>query len=1728
MSQPVNIASPAATGGAGTTFEHQVGAVFLALLLTRGIPVVFKDCQVEEVGFQTQRLGWETDDLLVVCSSVQHGQRRLAIQVKRTLHIRASSTDCQETFQGFWKDFNDPDKFEPDHDALVIVTLRGTNTLLEGLGGLLDCARNSSDEADFTRRMATQGLSSRESRNCGSVIRSIIEDADSSAPNGKDFWGFLKAVHLVSLDLTTSTAQAESMTKQALAMACELSNPLEVAETTWLKLIEVASSAAMGGRTLQRQDLPEDLLSRHVTIDGPETRLQIFRDHTQLILDGIRSTIAGSVKIPRDELRQAASGTLAEHHALVLTGPPGGGKSALAKSLVLSHQGDHECLSFRGEDFAKSSIDDVLQARMTGLQLKTLLGAQERVLIHVESVERLLEHPVRDAFADLVRIAEECENVHLLLTCRDYAAAAAVTSFFNQGTPTPAVIAVPPLSDTDLDDVATSLSGLEVPFSNPRIKDLLRNPFLLDLAAKLDWLGEHDLPTDVIAFRQRCWNELVRRDGMTTAGMPDRRERALIDLSEKRARELRALVPPDGMDSEALDALYKDGVVSKDANGFVAPGHDIIEDWAVIRWTELLVARHQWQGALIAETVGEHPAIRRGFREWLKETLEQDRDRADRFVLSTYEDGAIAQHFRDDVLVSMLRSNSARDFISRQKDSLLARDGEILTRVIHLLRVACKKMAGWLDGHYVLPSVWLEPDGEAWSAVMDLVAEEFEALVPTHSGLLLGLIEDWSQGTSLLVPVPGGTASAGRIAFSLLDHYEGWRGDDQRKRVLQVIAKVPRCDSGLFTVLVEKASVRANQRESVNEDLAEILLGGLEGMAACRDFPALMANFALSWCCLSEENPERAFPSWMPDMDYEFGLRDVIPKELFPPSAIQGPFLWLLKLHPEIGVRLALDLANHAAAWYGERKFGSDALEPAFRITLAVPGHGNVEQWANEHLWLAYRGTSVTPYVIQSALMALEAWLLELCQNGVPVDSWLTKLLIESNNVMTTAVVASVCNAYPKAGGAAALALLTSPETFDMDLHRRVKEPDADALLTLTGPDPMHKWYDSERERSNALEHRKRDLEDLAINLQLAGMRKEVWEIIDAHHERIPGGDGRTEEDRTLLLALHRMDIRKWEVDKVDPASADVAPQNEDGETIRIGVQVNIVGMDDDLRNFVDDGAQVNEQIGAALSLTAWGYTQWDRSSGNAEIPTWRTALDQAKELQLAPQRVTGFEDNAVGYVAAVCIRDHWREMARDDRQWCLDIIIKEVEAKSDSSDYMVHLSNNVGDADRPAAYVLPKMLGYEPDNAIVLAGAARAMTHTSDQVALWCAQGVARYLASEHRDLMLRCAGAFAMQANLRVELERREQAAWRDQVSLSPQRRGIGRRIKSWVQRLFYGTDRLLSAQAVEHPPTISTVVRQAFLYQTIEAASEIAALDFEAGPVRSAVPCISLILSSVPDSALARNFHVNTARAVADSWAAQREDSNLKWHFDSNIMMMKQVAGFVISLPADAALRCCQPFLDAVDEYPEEVETFVSYLIAYEDLATGDQSCFWDIWRALADRLINTPWVATIDDRYSAGMSLVDKILFGVPWEEGIRHWSRLQGHEADVNALMARLPAASPILMAYTRYLDRIGNRSLPDGFTVVADILQAGEPTGLFNSRNTVFYLESVLRRHVYGEPARLKSDPKLRAAVLYILDQLVEAGSSAAYSMRDDFVTPVPILNAAQHDAPQSRIKAPE
>jgi hypothetical protein len=134
------ISSPDATGGAGTFFEQHVNAMFLALLLVRGIPPLLADCQLEEVHFQTEHLDWKTDDVLLVGLNGAGERRQLAGQMKKSFTVSSKNEECQKAFGDFWKDFQDDSHFNRDRDRLAIITLRGTETLLGRLNALLDCA----------------------------------------------------------------------------------------------------------------------------------------------------------------------------------------------------------------------------------------------------------------------------------------------------------------------------------------------------------------------------------------------------------------------------------------------------------------------------------------------------------------------------------------------------------------------------------------------------------------------------------------------------------------------------------------------------------------------------------------------------------------------------------------------------------------------------------------------------------------------------------------------------------------------------------------------------------------------------------------------------------------------------------------------------------------------------------------------------------------------------------------------------------------------------------------------------------------------------------------------------------------------------------------------------------------------------------------------------------------------------------------------------------------------------------------------------------------------------------------------------------------------------------------------------------------------------------------------------------------------------------------------------
>src|SRR5581483_8726181 len=175
------VSSPASTGGQGTFFEQHVDDYWLAQLLVRGIPPILHDCAVVEVHFQTERLGWNTDDFLVVGENGSGNRRKLAGQVKLTFTVSASDDECKKTVQDYWKDFKNPQQFSSATDRFALVTLRGTNTLLEHFAGLLDCARAARDGAEFERRLATPGFLSAKAVKYCDEIRTIIGESEGES-----------------------------------------------------------------------------------------------------------------------------------------------------------------------------------------------------------------------------------------------------------------------------------------------------------------------------------------------------------------------------------------------------------------------------------------------------------------------------------------------------------------------------------------------------------------------------------------------------------------------------------------------------------------------------------------------------------------------------------------------------------------------------------------------------------------------------------------------------------------------------------------------------------------------------------------------------------------------------------------------------------------------------------------------------------------------------------------------------------------------------------------------------------------------------------------------------------------------------------------------------------------------------------------------------------------------------------------------------------------------------------------------------------------------------------------------------------------------------------------------------------------------------------------------------------------------------------------------------------
>lgn len=1663
--QTSRVSSPASTGGAGTFFEQHVNAYWLAHVLVGAIPPILTDCMVKEVYLQTERLGWHTDDFLVVAHNESGSIKRLVGQVKRTFTVSIHDADCVKAIEDFWQDFKKAQPFSLNTDRFILVTLRGTNTLLESFSGLLECSRVAHNGIEFADRLATPGLINKKSIEYCNTLCTIIGNFEQKPFSHAEVWGFLRLLYILSLDLSSSTRSIETIMLSLLAYTSNEQDKIASAQKSWNALLQLASDAMPTANSFQFQDLPIELRQRHSLIgDSAQRVLRTLHEHSKPILDGIRSRIGNKVQLPRKDLAQQVLTQLEKAQVVLISGAAGSGKSSIAKEVatVLSH--DYFVFSFRAEEFAYPHLDTTLQNNhiaVNAVTLSNILVNQARKILLVESVERLFEASVRDAFTDLLKLVANDPSWCLLLTCRDYATQRIISGFLAGTITNYAVVDVPALNNTELEEVSEAYSILASLLAHPPLRQFLRTPYILDKTLQIPWSMNQPLPESERDLRMRFWQEIVRADHRTGVGMPRWREEVFIQIAVQRAQQLIPYIVTNDMNQVVLASLHHDSllVVSSKSPILMAPAHDVLEDWAILQWIDEQYIIKDSSIQQLPDIIGAYPAIRRTYRKWIAELVQREPESADALFQETFQNINFPEYFRDDTLVSLLRSPLSAALSDHYRTHLFANAKEWLWRIIHIVRVACVVPSSWANTITVKTSLLNVPEGSIWGSLVQLLADNLDTFVEAEQSILVGFIEDWARGVNWQTPYPEGANAVAKIAYWLLDKLNDYSSQDQRQRLLQVIVKIPNADQQRFSSLLQR-SQKKNRRDQLVEDMQKMIFTGIDGMSAARDMPDLIILMAKNYILCSESDLQHhAEYGSIGELEPLFGIKPARRYDSYPASAKNGPFFPLLYHHPQEGIGFVLDVFNHSAEWYAHPRVSTRHIELPLELTLTFNDEISVIQWGNIRLWNIYRGTSSSPHVLQSIAMAFEQWLLAFAdQHASDLDQLLLSILRQSKSVALTAVVASIATAFPHHCGETILILLQNPFCILLDRHRYAHELQAPSGLSSVISSPGNKLYEEDRKTEDGRPHRKSTLEHAVMNLQLGSFAGRVHTILDRYREQMPAIEDQDEDDRIWWLALHQMDLR-----------------------------LKLNEPDSDIKNVIHQDAIAVQPVVTHLNLQEWGYNVFHGKDERYDSNEWKQHLHQVLHMAGEDDQddIPMVEQVGLGFLAAFCVRDHWDEMSSNEQSWCVTRVCLEIDQMRNSWNSIERTQHNPWSADRPCARVLPLLLGKNLEEAKFLQvqqSFVSALTHAVEEVRGQVALGIGQYLWSVDAVLAWRCINALATEARIiQQKVHDRDYETSTNQPSFNPD-----------VEAALFIRAKFFQEESIS-----------ASAYQTINLAKRDSAYIYN---------YMLNILVHAPNQPQSVTVFEHVAKNLVAGWDRSKnqhsfytEQRNYRLEYDlSNFLQM-----FLLRTSQDGT-SVLQPLLDAVDHHPDEVAQFIRDL-GYGEDRDSNKPEFWRIWKLFADKVLRATWLRDIDRDAAHGHKLIAALFLRIRWKDGVQHWKSLEGYTSHIEAFFKDLPPVANILDNYIRFLYDIGGQSLPRAFIEINLQIQKGDPHQILRKENTIFMLEVLLQRYVYGHPQEVKKQAPLRDAVFKLLDTLVDNGSSSAYQMRDDFVTPLRI-----------------
>jgi ABC-type oligopeptide transport system ATPase subunit len=990
-----------------------------------------------------------------------------------------------------------------------------------------------------------------------------------------------------------------------------------------------------------------------INLENKEARLRSIVEQTKNVLNKIQSDISG-IQLTRNLTDLSVTELINENQFIFIDGEAGSGKSAYAKQIL--ELLENTCIiSFSADQFLKSSLINTLHEINVDLSIEEIFSEFKEFtnkLIYIDSFEKLLEGDA-EAFRELISILRKSKDIKLIISCRSYALEILKFNYFDnqllQNNAT--VINVPKLTDEELNYFVQNIPELKSIVQNENLVEIIRIPKYLALSQKLISISNNDLShVDIIAFKNKLWKNVV---GGTNGLLEEKRQNAFVNIAVKRAKNLTLLTSANEFDSEIIYKLKADGILFEE-NNLYAPSHDIFEDWGLIKYINSLKIDNPKIDDFY-KTLSNEPAIRRGFRLWVESKIEESESWIYNLVIETINNGSIENHWKDEVLIAIIKSDLCGKFFTEHKDELLEDDVRLLKKIIHLLKISGKDFNQ-------------SPNNKGWDVVIKFLFENIDVLTEMNTQILRFLY-DWENilyyGKITNTDTP---KYVGKIVYKILNTFDegvDWMNAGQSnsltdkgiKLLYQLAEYIPDeikilLDNLFIESDEDNYKIKNKKGKQIKYALSHFHSGTLP-----KFFPEELISLAnRKWKYKKVKSKSRfGFEHSHYGIEHHFGLTDKHDFSYFPQSVYQTFVHKLFKSHPWKALDFLIEFTNYCTEHYVKSDFLKDdgfarTADDIATIDILYNGR-SYPIYGSAYLWSINRGGQITvPNLLQSVVVALERYLYELGKiESEKVDeiiqSFFDEIYTKGNSVVLVSVLASITMAYPKKNGNKLLPLLSDKHFFEWESYRWMSEHTAGSLLGLPNASWEGDLCDEERKEALKWEHRKKyhkGLTGFLIQYQLfyGNLNGELFDMFD-HLE-----NKHDKEDVYFLKLLSEIDGRRQKIEEVE---------HDGKKVIQIAPNYSVdTALETEMQKNQEQSNFRNEHAKYSLWVS---QTYQKKSDDNKTYEYWKECLEYYQNID--ESKLTFIDTFPVGTLASLGF-DLFNEKLNDaEFEFCFNTILE-------------------------------------------------------------------------------------------------------------------------------------------------------------------------------------------------------------------------------------------------------------------------------------------------------------------------------------------------------------------------------------------------------------------------------------------------------------------------------------